>query len=139
VATYTKYQDFSEQLHRGVHNFGSHTFKIALTNTSPNVATHAGLADITEISAGNGYSAGGTATTIGISESTGTTTVTATDVTFTASGGTINTFRYAVLYNDTATSPADALVAYWDSGAAQSITVGNSFVVDFGATLFTHS
>lgn len=139
MATYTKYQDFSEQLHRAKHDFGSHTYKVALTNTAPNVATHAGLADITEISAGNGYSAGGTATTIGISETGGTTTVTATDVTFTASGGSIANFRYAVLYNDTATSPADALVAYWDSGATQTITTGNSFVVDFGANLFTHS
>jgi len=139
VATYTKYQDFSEQLHRAKHDFGSHVYKVALTNTAPNVATHVGLADITEIAAGNGYTAGGTATTIGISETGGTTTVTATDTTFTASGGTIATFRYAVLYNDTATSPADALVCYWDSGAAQSITSGNSFVVDFGASLFTHS
>lgn len=139
MATYVKYQDFSEQLHRGKHDFGSHVFKIALTNTAPNVATHVGLADITEIAAGNGYAAGGTATTIGISETGGTTTVTATDVTFTASGGSIANFRYAVLYNDTATSPADALVANWDSGATQTITVGNSFVVDFGPTLFTHS
>lgn len=137
MATYVKYNDFVEQLCKGVHNLSSHTFKIALTNTTPNVATHVSLSDITEITAANGYTAGGTATTVGVTETGGTATATATDVTFTASGGSINTFRYAVLYNDTATSPADALVAYWDSGAAQTITVGNSFTVDFGATLFT--
>src|SRR5215468_2501912 len=82
MATYTKYFDFSEQLHRAKHDFGSHVFKIALTNTAP-AQTHTGLAEITEISPGNGYTAGGTATTVGISESTGTTTVTATDTTFT--------------------------------------------------------
>jgi hypothetical protein len=136
MATYVKYNDFVEQLCKGVHNFASHTYKIALTNTTP-VLTHASLSDITEITAANGYTAGGTATTVGVTESSGTATATATDVTFTASGGSINTFRYAVLYNDTATSPADALVCYWDSGGAQTITTGNSFTVDFGATLFT--
>lgn len=137
MAAYVKYNDFVEQLGRGVHNLGSHVYKVALTNTTPNVATHVSLSDITEIAAANGYSAGGTVTTMGWSETGGTATATSTDVVFTASGGSINTFRYAVLYNDTATSPADALVAYWDSGAAQTITVGNSFTVDFGATTFT--
>lgn len=137
MASYVKYNDFVEQLGRGVHNLGSHVYKVALTNTAPNVATHVSLSDITEITAANGYTAGGTVTTMGWSETGGTATATSTDVVFTASGGSINTFRYAVLYNDTATSPADALVAYWDSGAAQTITVGNSFTVDFGATTFT--
>jgi hypothetical protein len=136
MAAYVKYNDFSLQLHKAKHDFTSHVFKIALTNTAPNVATHVALTDITEIASGNGYPAGGLATTVGATNSGGTTTVTSTDVTFTASGGSINTFRYAVLYNDTA-SPK-ALVANWDSGAAQTITSGNSFIVDFGATLFTH-
>ena len=43
-------------------------------------------------------------------------------------------FRYAVLYNDTPTSPADPLIGFWDSGATQTITNGNSFVVDFDGT-----
>ena len=137
MASYVKYNDFVLELGKGVHNFSSHVYKVALTNTAPNVATHVSLSDITEITAANGYSAGGTATTVGWSQTSGTATCTTTDVVFTASGGSINTFRYAVLYNDTATSPADALVAYWDSGAAQNITTGNSFTVDFGATTFT--
>jgi hypothetical protein len=137
MASYVKYNDFVDQLGRAVHNFATHSFKVALTNTAPNVATHVSLSDITEITAANGYSAGGGATTMGWSETGGTATATTTDVVFTAAGGSINTFRYAVLYNDTATSPSKALIAYWDSGAAQTITVGNSFTVDFGATTFT--
>jgi hypothetical protein len=136
MATYSKYQDFVEQLCRGVHNFGSHTFKVALSNAVPD-ATHTGLANITELSTANGYTAGGATTTIGISETTGTVTITATDpAAWTATGAGI-TFRYAALYNDTATSPADALVAYWDNGSSTTVTSGNTLQVDFGATLFT--
>ena len=136
MATYVKYQDFVEQLCRGVHNFGSHVFKVALSNGTPD-ATHTTLSAITELSTANGYTAGGATTTIGITETTGTVTVTATDpAAWTASGAGIS-FRYAALYNDTATSPADALIAYWDNGSSTTVTSGNTLTVDFGATLFT--
>jgi len=136
MATYTKYQDFVEQLCKGVHNFSSHTFKVALSNGVPD-ATHTTLSAISELSTANGYTAGGATTTIGITETTGTVTVTATDpAAWTASGAGIS-FRYAALYNDTATSPADALIAYWDNGSSTTVTSGNTLTVDFGATLFT--
>ena len=126
TSTWNKFQDFSEQLSRGVHDFDAHTFKIALTNTAP-VATQVSLDTVTNHAApaaANGYTAGGTATTISISETTGTTTVSGTQVVFTATAGGIGPFRYAVLYNDTATSPADALIAYFDYAA--SITLGDT-------------
>jgi hypothetical protein len=123
TAAFNKFQDFSEQLIRGVHDFDAHVFKIALTNTAP-VATNTILANITQVSAGNGYTTGGTATTISVSETSGTTTVSGTQVVFTASGGTIGPFRYAVLYNDSATSPADALIGWWDY--ATSITLADT-------------
>ena len=136
MATYAKYSDFVEQLCRGVHNFGSHTFKVALSNGVPNSA-HTMLSDITELGTANGYTAGGATTTIGISETGGTVTVTATDpAAWTASGAGI-TFRYAALYNDSATSPLKALVAYWDNTSSTTITSGNTLTVDFGANLFT--
>src|SRR6187200_2576515 len=136
MATYTKYQDFVEQLCKGVHNFSSHVFKVALSNAAPD-ATHTTLSAITELSTANGYTAGGATTTIGITETTGTVTVTATDpAAWTASGAGIS-FRYAALYNDTATSPADALIAYWDNGSTTTVTAGNTLTVDFSTTLFT--
>jgi len=129
MASYTKYQCFVENVAEKVHNLGSDVLKIALTNTAPNVTTHTVLADITEIGAGNGYSAGGAAITITSSaQSGGTYKLVGNDVVFTASGGTIATFRYAVLYNSTAAS--GPLIASWDSGAGQTITVGNTFTVD---------
>ena len=83
----------------------------------------------------NGYTAGGTATTISISESSGTTTVSGTQVVFTASGGQIGPFRYAILYNDTATSPADAAIAWWDYGTP-GVTLNDTetFTVKFSNT-----
>ena len=56
------------------------------------------------------------------------------DVTFTASGGAIADFRYAVLYNDTPTSPADALIGYWDYGSTVSLASGETFTWDADPT-----
>lgn len=138
MATYNKFQDFSEQLTIGTHDWDAHTFKIMLTNSAP-VATNTIKANLTEISAGNGYTAGGTATTIAVSETTGTTTVTGTQVVFTASGGSIGPFQYAVLYNDT--SASDSLVAWWDYGSAVTLADGETFTVKFNSaspgTIFT--
>ncbi len=125
TSSWNKFQDFSEQFARGVHDFDAHTFKVALTNTAP-VATQTtwNVTDHPAPAAANGYTAGGTATTISLSETTGTTTVQGTQIVFTATAGGIGPFRYAVLYNDTATSPADAAVAYFDYGS--SITLGDT-------------
>lgn len=105
-----------------------------LTLTAP-TSSNAVKADLTEISAGNGYTAGGTAATISSSaQSSGTYKLVLADVTFTASGGAIANFRYAVLYNDTPTSPADPLIGYWDYGSTVTLASGESFVVDFDGT-----
>jgi hypothetical protein len=132
MATYNKFQDFSEQLIRGVHDWDAHTFKVALTNTAP-VATQTtwNVTDHPAPAAANGYTAGGTATTITIAEVTGTTTVSGTQVVFTATAGGIGPFRYAVLYNDTATSPADAAIAWWDYGSAVTLADTETFTVKF--------
>ncbi len=92
------------------------------------------LADITQISGTNGYTTGGTATTISLSETSGTTTVNGTEVVFTASGGSVGPFRYVVLYNDSATSPLDALVAWWDYGSSITLADGETFTVKFSNT-----
>lgn len=135
MATYNKFQDFSEQLVRGVHDWDAHTFKIALTNTAPTAAqTTWNLTDHPAPAAANGYTAGGTATTIAVSETSGTTTVTGTQVVFTATAGGIGPFRYAILYNDSATSPADAAVAYWDYASSVTLADTETFTVKFNNT-----
>jgi hypothetical protein len=139
MASFTKYQQFVDDLANKVHDLigTDDTLKVALSNTTPNVATHNVLADVSEISAGHGYSAGGSDTQNDGSESGGTVTVTGVDVVFTASGGTIGPFRYVILYNDTPTSPADPLIGYWDYGSSITLNDGETFTVDFGSSLFT--
>ncbi len=117
----------------GVHDFDAHTFKVALTNSAP-VNTNTVLANITQISNGNGYTTGGTATSMSTSTSSGTAKVTGTDVVFTASGGSVGPFRYAVLYNDTPSSPADPLMAWWDYGSSVTLADTETFTVDFDAS-----
>ena len=139
MATFNKFQDFTEQLTLGIHDWDTHVFKVALTNSAP-VATNTILSNITQISGTNGYTTGGTATTIAVSETTGTTTVTGTEVIFTASGA-MGPFQYAVLYNDSATSPLDALVGWWDYASAVTLAASETFTVKFNnaspGTIFT--
>ena len=131
MAAYNKFQDFSEQLVRGTHNFASNVFKVYLTNDTPSASADAVKADLAEISGGNGYTAGGATTTITISETTGTTTVSGTQASWTATGS-VGPFRYAVLYNDT--SASDNLVAWWDYGSSVTLANGESFTVKFSGT-----
>lgn len=137
MATFNKYEEFVEDLGNGIHNFGTHTFKFALTNTAPNAATHTQLSDITEIAAGNGYTAGGSAVAITSATQTGGTlsVVPTADVVITASGGSIGAFQYVVLYNDTSTN--DDLISYYDYGSSITLNDGESFTIDVGATLLT--
>ncbi len=132
MAAYNKFNAFVEDQFEGVHDWDLHTFKIMLTNTAP-VATNSVKADLTEIAAGNGYTAGGAATTITTSRTTGTFKAVGSDVVFTATGA-VGPFRYAVLYNDTPTSPADPLVAWWDYGSSITLAASETFTVDFDAT-----
>lgn len=134
MATYNKFQAFVENVAEKVHNLGADTLKVMLTNTAP-VATNSVKADLTEISAGNGYTAGGNTVTISSSAQTsGTYKLVLADTTFTASGGSIGPFRYAVLYNDTPTSPADPLIGWYDYGSAVTLATGETLTVDFDAT-----
>jgi hypothetical protein len=135
MATFTKYQNGVEILVTTA-NASTDTFKFALTNAAPNVATHTVLADITQISTGNGYAAGGATVDVTGSETGGTYTLSQdATVTITASGGSIGPFRYVVFYDDTVAS--DPLLSYFDYGS--SITLNDTETFDIGAanTLFT--
>lgn len=132
MAAYNKINIFVEHLTNKVHDLmgTDDLLKIMLTNTAP-VATNSVKADLTEITAGNGYTAGGEDTQNSGARATGTFTLTGTKVVWTASGGTIGPFRYVALYNDTPTSPADPLIAWWDRGASLTLQDGETFTVKF--------
>lgn len=133
MVDFNKFNAFVENLAEGVHDLGADTLMVMLTNVAP-VAANSVKADLTEIAEGNGYTAGGQDVTISTSSQTsGTYKLVLADEVFTASGGAIAAFRYAVLYNDTPTSPADPLIGWWDYGSAVNLAAGETFTVDFSA------
>lgn len=128
MASYNKFNQFVEDLSKGVHNFTSDstcTVTVALTNVAP-VATNSVLADITQIN----YTGLTSRVVTGITaeQTSGTVTFTATDLELTASG-TIPAFRYVVLYNDDAAS--DNLIGWYDYGSSVSLNSGEKFTIDF--------
>jgi len=135
MATYVKFQDFAEQLGKGLHHLhaAGDTLNLYLTNTTPNVATHAVKADLAGITEENGYAVADAQNDY--TETGGTGTLTCVDKTWTATGAGFGPFRYVVLYNDTATN--DNLIAYWDYGSAISCAAGETFTADFGASVLT--
>ncbi len=131
MATVIYNDDFSEQLAKGVHNFASHTFRLALSNTAIDTGD-AAKADLTEIAYTNLPGGVAQAVTVTSAESSGTMTISADAVTLTASGA-VGPFQYYSLYNDSATSPADAIVMSWNHGSAVTLANGESFKVSFNS------
>ena len=137
MAAFNKFNQFVQDVASGVHQMQTgttHVFKVALTNTAP-VATNTVLANITEITAGTGYTAGGiSGGTVTGSQTTGTFKFTlGTDPVWTATGS-MGPLRYAVLYNDTPTSPLTPLIGWWDYGSSVTLATGETFTVDLDQT-----
>ena len=137
MATYNKFNQFVEDLAHKVHDFNADAFTIALTAAAnAPVATNNVLADLTQISYTNLSSRVlGTPTTK--SETSGTYTLLFPDLVLTASGGSVAAFRYVVLYNDTPTSPADPLIAWWDYGSDLTLADTETLTIDFTGSTFT--
>lgn len=133
MASFVKFNQFVADLASGVHQLQTgttHVLKVALTNTAP-LASNSVLADITQVANGNGYTTGGISVgTITGAQTSGTFKLTGgTDPVWTASSAGF-TARYAVLYNDTPTSPADPLIGWWDYGSSVTLAAGETFTVD---------
>lgn len=114
---------------------GADTFKVFLTNSTPTEAGTQVKGDLTPITEQNGYTEW--TPTTGFAE-TGAGTGTwrfnvGADKTWTASGGSFGPFRYAVLYDDTPTTPADPIVGYVDYGSSVTVNTGETFTLDFDA------
>lgn len=146
MATYNKFNAFVEHLaNKIIDVFGSpigDTLKLMLVNSPAPVATNSVKADLTEIGAGNGYTAGGETVSANGTRATGTVTMDGDQIVWTAAGGTIGPFRYPVLYDDTPTSPADPLMSFWDYGSSLTLQIGETFTVKFNnvatdGTIFT--
>lgn len=128
MASFNKFRSFVEAIAEKVHNLGSDTLKVALTAAAnAPVNTNTVLANLTEISYTNCSSR--TLTVSGSAQSAGTYKLTITDLTLTASGGTVGPFRYVVLYNDTATN--DELIGWYDYGSDITLASGETLLINF--------
>lgn len=144
MVTYNKFDVFVEDLtDKIIDVFGTDDLlMIALVNSPAPVSTNQIFGDLTEIAAGNGYTAKGEDTQNSGARATGTFTLTGTKVVWTAASGTIGPFRYVILYDDTPAAPVDPLIAWWDYGSNLTLNDGETFTVKFNngdptGTIFT--
>jgi hypothetical protein len=133
VATFNKYQCFVENVAEKVHNLGADVLKVALTNTAPAATDTVWSTGVYPApAAANGYTAGGNTPTISSSSQTsGTYKLVLADTVFTATAGGIGPFRYAILYNSTA---SNAVIGYYDYGSSITLANTETLTVDFDAT-----
>lgn len=131
MAAFNKFDAFVEAMAEKVHNLGADLLKVYLSNATPSSSADAVKADLAEIAAGNGYTAGGNVATLTSSAQVAGLykLVLADPATFLAAGGNIGPFRYAVLYNST--TAGGNLIAWWDYGASITLLSGDTFIVDF--------
>jgi len=132
MASFNKFYCFVQDVASALHDMRTgttHVYKVYLTNTAP-VATNAVYNTPADLPPGNGYAGGGNS----IGAITGAQTagtfrlVGESDPSWTASGGSIGPFQYAVLYNST--SATQPLIGWWDYGVPVTLTNGNTFTID---------
>lgn len=143
TASVTKYNNGSKVL-LGAGDFNSISIKITLHSSSysPNVATHAVYADLSnELPTANGYTNGGlTLSGLSLSTAAGVASETAANSVWTASGGSI-VARYAVVrLSGTFNSQVDPLLFYYlldTTPADVTATNGNTLTIAYtGGNLF---
>lgn len=134
MAAYNKFEGFVGYLGKAAVNMDTDQIDVYLTSATPSASADDVFADLAEIATGNGY-AGPSDIQNAYTETGGTGTLSATDVTITASGGTVGGFQYAVLFDNTHAS--DVLMGWYDYGSNITLADGESFTVDFGASVWT--
>lgn len=124
MATYNKYTAAVEPLLEGI-NAGTDSWKVALSN-SINAADTTFVSGTTDLATSGGYTAGGNAaSTTSSTQSAGVyKLVLSSPTAWTATGGGF-TFRYAILYDSTTSTP----VGYWDYGSSQAVAAGETVTV----------
>lgn len=137
MAAFNKFNALVQTFANGTIDLATDTLKVMLTNTAP-VATNSLYGDISanELASGAGYTTGGATITTTSSTQTGGVEkliIAAANPTWTATGS-MGPFRYAVLYDTTATTPLKPLLGWWDNGSSVTLTSGQTFTVTFDAT-----
>jgi len=127
MATYNKFDSFVEAVAEKVHNLGSDQLMVALTAAAnPPVAGNTQLSNLTEIAYTNLSSR--VISTTSSSQTGGLYKLILTDLVLTASGA-VATFRYVVIYNNTATNKE--LICWFDYGSNVTLALNDTFTLDF--------
>lgn len=131
-----KYEPFIQQVaDNAVDIFGTtDTFKAVIHSDAPTAATDDELADLTQTS-GTGYTAGGEDIQNDATRTGGTVTMTAVDVVWTGGAGGFSAARYISIHDDTSTT--DKLMQSYDYGSNFTVASGETFTLNFGASLAT--
>jgi hypothetical protein len=132
MSSFNKFNCFVLDVASALHDMKTGTaqiYRIYLTNAAP-AATNTTYNTPPDLATANGYIAGGNSIgTITGSQASGTFSfIGGTDPAWTAAGGSIGPFQYAVLYNSS--SPTKPLIGWWDYGTSITLTNGNTFTVD---------
>jgi hypothetical protein len=134
MATYNKFEGFVGYLGLGAVNLNTDQINVYATNNAPSASGDDVLADLVGITVEHGYDVADITNLY--SEASGTGTLTAADVTWTASAGSFGPLKYCPLYD--LTHANDILIGWWEyPAAAVTVLTGESFKVDFGASVFT--
>lgn len=116
-------------------------FIALLTNTTPPGADTNTMGDVSQITAGNGYTSGGISLSLNttdfdvVSENDALdkASIQIKDITWTASGGSIPSAgagaRWAALTDDNATVASREVYYYWDLGSDKTIASGDSLTL----------
>ena len=140
AAAFNKFEVFITDLAAGSHvsalNADTDDLMIYLSNAVPSPSLDTVRGELAEIANGNGYTTNGEDTGNAATTTAGVISVAPTNdpIVWTCVAAAMATFQYVVLYNFTATS---RLIGWWDYGSPLTLQVGETFTVDFGATLFT--
>lgn len=132
----TKYYDFVNQLSVGSHNLQTAVYRLALTNTAPsltdinwNTTTYPAPAAVA------GYTSGGnTPAVTSASTVNGLFKLILANTIFSASGGQIGPFRYAILYNSSTTGTLNRVIGWYDYGSSFSLNDQETYTFNFDAT-----
>ena len=136
MVAFNKFETFVGDLGDKVHDLDADLLECYLSNAAPSASGDSVKADLAEITNENGYAAPEDITNAW-AEASGTGTLTAVDIVITASGGTVGPFQYVVLQNTTPAAPLDPRIGWWDYGSAVTLQDGETFTIDFGASVLT--
>lgn len=129
MAAITYSNSFAVDLAHKVHDLETDQLAVALTtNANAPTAADGQLSDITQIAYTN-LSSRNITTSTSATITTNDYGLACANLTLTASGGAVATWRWIVVYNDTAAN--DEIIGFIDAGEDKTLADGSSFTINF--------